>query len=191
MSSNVSIRFETAADISAVAQVHERAFGPNNPVPALVDDLRHIEGPFPTVSLVAQTDMGLVVGHVMSSHAWLDAPRELVDVMVLSPLGVLPEWQRRGIGSDLLTHAIAASEGAGAPLLFLEGNPAYYGARGFQAAVPMGFRPPSLRIPEAAFQVARLSQDSDDLTGTLVYRDVFWKHDCVGLRDPGHHRTQL
>ncbi|MFE1023718.1 hypothetical protein ACFW5I_04010 [Streptomyces sp. NPDC058818] len=32
-----------------------------------------------------------------------------------------------------------------------------YGARGFEGAGAVGFRSPSLRIPEAAFQVARLS----------------------------------
>lgn len=183
MSQNYSIRRETAADVAAIAQLHEKAFGPTDPVPALVGDLRQIEGAFPIVSLVAQTNTEQIVGHVMSSHAWLDAPRQLIDVLVLSPLGVLPGWQGRGIGSDLLAHAIKAAETAGAPLLFLEGDPAYYGPRGFEGAVPMGFRAPSLRIPEAAFQVIRLTKHSEDMTGTLVYREVFWKHDCVGLRD--------
>ena len=65
-------------------------------------------------------------------------------------------------------------------MVFLEGNPRYYGQRGFGKAMNFGFRRPSLRMPEGAFQVARLATYSDDMTGTFVYRDVHWRHG-VGL----------
>jgi putative acetyltransferase len=41
---------------------------------------------------------------------------------------------------------------------------------------------PSARIPEPAFQAWRLSAFRDGLSGALVYPDVFWRHDAVGLR---------
>jgi putative acetyltransferase len=66
--------------------------------------------------------------------------------------------------------------------VFLEGDPNYYVRAGFEPAVPHGFRKPSLRIPDAAFQVYRLSAYEPWMTGTLVYPQVFWDHDCVGLR---------
>ena len=44
------------------------------------------------------------------------------------------------------------------------------------------FRPPSLRYPPGAFQVATLSSHEEWMTGTFVYSDVFWALDCVGLR---------
>lgn len=47
----------------------------------------------------------------------------------------------------------------------------------------LGFRRPSLRIPEPAFQVILLPAYEEWMTGTLVYSRVFWDHDCVGLRD--------
>lgn len=43
---------------------------------------------------------------------------------------------------------------------------------------------PSLRMPDAAFQVARLPAYEPWMTGTLVYSETFWALDCVGLRDP-------
>jgi hypothetical protein len=46
-------------------------------------------------------------------------------------------------------------------------------------------RSPSLRIPDAAFQVARLSAYEPWMTGTFVYSETFWDLDCVGLREPG------
>jgi putative acetyltransferase len=114
----------------------------------------------------------------------LDAPRRIVDVLSLSPLGVVPEFQRQGIGARLIAHALEAADRKGVPLVFLEGSPRYYGTRGFERAGAVGFRSPSLRIPEAAFQVARLSAHESWMTGTFVYSDVFWAFDCVGLRDP-------
>ncbi|MFD5770980.1 hypothetical protein ACFWIN_34810, partial [Streptomyces sp. NPDC127049] len=58
------------------------------------------------------------------------------------------------------------------------------GSGGAPTARP-GFRSPSLRIPEAAFQVARLSAHEPWMTGTFVYSEPFWAFDRVGLRDPG------
>jgi putative acetyltransferase len=123
-----------------------------------------------------------VVGHVMLSACWLDALPRLVDVLSLSPLGVLPEFQRRGIGTRLVEHALAEADGRRVPLVFLEGSPQYYGKRGFADATKLGFRPPTLRYPPGAFQVARLPSYEEWMTGTFVYSDVFWALDCVGLR---------
>ncbi|MEV6550326.1 N-acetyltransferase [Streptomyces sp. NPDC051597] len=176
------IRQETDADHAAVREVHTRAFGAE-PVPALVEALRTAPAPLAPMSFVA-TLGGRVVGHVMLTASRLDAPRRLLDVLTLSPLGVHPDAQRRGIGARLIGHALAAADERGVPLVFLEGSPVYYRTRGFEAASPLGFRSPSLRIPDPAFQVARLSAYEPWMTGTLVYSDTFWAFDCVGLRDP-------
>ena len=179
-----AIRPETAADHDAVRRLHARAFGADDPVPDLVDALRAAPAPLAPLSYVAEAD-GRVLGHVLLSAGRLDAPRRLVDVLVLSPLGVHPHAQGRGVGTALVAHALEAADGAGVALLFVEGSPRYYGARGFARADELGFRAPSLRIPPAAFQVARCSAYQPWMTGTLVYSEPFWAHDCVGLRDPG------
>ena len=57
-------------------------------------------------------------------------------------------------------------------------------APAFERASGAGFRSPSLRIPDAAFQVARLPPWEAWMIGTLVYSETFWALDCVGLRDP-------
>ena len=177
------IRWETDDDHQDVRELHERAFGEGQRVPDLADALRAADAPLPPMSFVA-TLGDQVVGHVLLSASRLDAPSRIVDVLVLSPLGVLPEFQRRGIGGRLVEHALAAADRRGAPLLFLEGSPHYYGRRGFERADAVGFRSPSLRIPAPAFQVARLSAHEPWMTGTLVYSEIFWALDCVGLRDP-------
>jgi putative acetyltransferase len=177
------IRTEASGEQGEVRKVHALAFGDGEPVPSLVDALRAATAALPALSFVAALD-GRVVGHVMLSACRLDALPRLVDVYSLSPLGVLPEHQRQGIGTALVEHALAAADQRGIPLVFLEGSPRYYGKRGFRAAEELGFRPPSLRYPPGAFQVARLSAYQEWMTGTFVYSETFWAHDCVGLRDP-------
>jgi putative acetyltransferase len=172
----VEMRAEEPGEHAAVAELQRQAFGPG-PVPDLVAALR-AGGALSRVAVAGDE----VVGHVMLSHAWLDAPERLVDVLVLSPLGVLPARQRRGVGTALVADALAVAGAHGAPLVFLEGSPAYYGKRGFERADELGFTSPSPRIPPPAFQVHRLPGYTPALTGRLVYPDVFWRYDCVGLR---------
>jgi putative acetyltransferase len=168
-----------------VGEVHLLAFGPAEgpTVLDLLDDLRALIRPGFGASLVAD-DGVRVVGHTMLTRALLDAPRRLVEVLVLSPLGVLPDRQRTGIGSALVRRAFEIAAEQGAPLVFLEGSPDYYPRLGFTPGGPLGFRKPSLRIPDAAFQVIRTDAYRPWMTGTLVYPQTFWEHDAVGLRDP-------
>ena len=135
------------------------------------------------VSLVAEVQ-GVVSGHVQLSTSWVDARERLVEVLVLSPLSVIPGQQRRGMGGALVSAAIASAAQMGAPAVFLEGSPDYYGPRGFAPGAAHGFVRPSIRIPGRAFQVMMLDHHESWMTGALVYCDPFWKLDCVGLRDP-------
>ena len=179
----LSIRAQAPGERGAVRSVHVQAFRDGEPVPDLVDALRAARAALPPLSFVADLG-GRVVGHVMLSACRLDALPRLVDVYSLSPLGVLPEHQRHGIGTRLIEHALEVADRQGIPLVFLEGSPDYYGRRGFRAAEDLGFRPPTLRYPPGAFQVAPLSAYREWMTGTFVYSETFWALDCVGLRGP-------
>ncbi|MEU5664667.1 GNAT family N-acetyltransferase [Streptomyces longwoodensis] len=180
----MDLREERAGDRQAVRDLHLEAFGDHGLVVAdLVDTLRGTLTSEDGLSLVAERD-GQVVGHVMFTRSLLDAPRRLVDVQVLSPLAVTPELHQRGIGSALVRHGLEVLAERGVPLVFLEGDPGYYARFGFVPGGDLGFRKPSLRIPDGAFQVFRFPAHEPWMTGTLVYAEPFWRHDAVGLRDP-------
>jgi putative acetyltransferase len=179
-SPEVTIREQGPAELAAVRDVIVKAFGEVE-VADLAEALQDRGGPA-GASYVAEVD-GELVGHVQLSWSWLDAPARLVDVLVLSPLSVVPEHQGEGIGGQLVRHAIAGAGQLGAPLLFLEGDPRYYGRFGFRAGGDHGFTPPSVRIPAPGFQVVVLDAYEPWMTGALAYAEAFWAHDCVGLRD--------
>lgn len=181
----MDVRSELPEDGESVREVHLQAFGDHgDQVAQLVNSLRAFVQDGRGISLVADV-AGSVVGHIMFTCCLLDAPRELVEVQVLSPLAVVPQRQRRGIGSLLVSRGLKTLAEKGAPVVFLEGDPGYYGRFGFLPGGDHGFRKPSLRIPDAAFQMLRLPAYEAWMTGTLVYSDPFWHHDLVGLRDEG------
>lgn len=177
----VRLRPDSPADEDEIRAVVVSAFG-RPVVGELVDRLRASSDWISGLSFVAERE-GRIVGHVLFSRSLLDAPQRLVEVLVLSPLSVIPGEQGKGVGSALVEHGLEMVRARQEPLVFLEGSPTYYARFGFKAAGPLGFRRPSLRIPEPAFQVVSLPGYEAWMTGTLVYSRVFWDLDCVGLRD--------
>jgi putative acetyltransferase len=182
----VDVRNERPEDAVPVARLVTEAFGEQGPqVGRLVELLRTSVPEAARLSLVA-SDGGQIVGHVMFTRGFLDAPRRLVDVQVLSPLSVAAGHRRRGIGAGLVKRGVELVAERGVPAIFLEGDPRYYGRFGFTAAGPLGFGKPSPRIPDPAFQVLRTPAHEAWMAGALVYAEAFWVEDCVGLREaPG------
>ncbi len=180
----IEFRAERPGEDRVVRAVVEDAFAGEPVVGELVDALRSSQDWVPGLSFVASLS-GEIVGHILFTRSLLDAPRRLVDVLALSPVSVASAHQRSGIGSALIHYGLDEVRGRSEePLVFLEGAPGFYHRFGFEPAEPLGFRRPSLRIPEPAFQVVRLPSWEPWMTGTLVYSRVFWDLDCVGLRDP-------
>ena len=179
----VVVRREVDGDAEAVRQVHLAAFGDHGGVvDDLVDELRSILSPSRGAALVAEEE-DEIVGQVMFTASLLDSDRRLVEVQVLSPLGVRSDRQGRGIGQSLVGAGLQMMVDQSVPVVFLEGDPAYYSRFGFRPGGQQGFRKPALRIPDAAFQALRLPAHEGWMTGTLVYSEIFWRLDCVGLRD--------
>ena len=135
----------------------------------------------PSAALVAEAE-GTVVGHVRLSAGWIDADPRLVEVLVLSPLGVEPAHQRRGIGRALCNAALD-TRAASRSRPFSRGRPRLLPRLGWQRASAYGFTAPSTRIPDPGFQVVILPSWRPWMVGAVVYNDTFWTFDRVGLRD--------
>lgn len=179
---SVPVRPLAESDREAAAGVIAAAFGDGGT--AVVDLWADVLSRGHVRAELVALDDEQVIGHVGLSHAWLDTRPELVDILVLSPLGVAPDHQRRGAGKALLAAAVKEAARLGAPLVALEGDPGYYSRHGWHPASSYGIEPPSLRVPRPACQVVPLAGHKPWMTGRIVYRDVWWEHDSAGLRDP-------
>ncbi len=180
MRSKPVVREETPDDHDEVRRLVTAAFG-GEKVPDLLDALRASDGWLDLSFVVEEREE--ILASVTYTRGWLDARPRLVEVLVLSPLAVRPERQRSGLGSLLVTETLRSLESRPEPLVFLEGSPDFYSRLGFIAGDELGFTPPSVRIPAPAFQVATLpGYEQAWMSGALVYPDVWWRQDSVGLR---------
>ena len=164
------LRRELAADRAAVHSVHRRAFARPGvdvaPEATLVDELRDDGDIVPGLSIVADLD-GAVVGHVVCSRARIGERPSLG----LGPLGVLPDHQRRGVGTALMHAVLAAADVLDATEVVLLGSPAYYSRFGFVLAAPLGITPPEPGWGPH-FQVRRLT-GWDGANGPFRYAPAF------------------
>jgi putative acetyltransferase len=167
----VSVRLAEERDWPAILEVHRRAFVHDNDVPRLADELhRRPDLYVPELSFVAVAG-DLVVGHVMNT--WSTIEGSPVRVLQLSPLGVDPDYQRRGHGSALVRASLAAVRARGEPLLLVEGAPRYYGRFGFVRADELGLLPPPEALYDWAFQVVVLDEAAELPRGRVVYAEPF------------------
>ena len=123
------IRAECVGDVEAIREVHRLAFGQEDEG-RLVDALRD-EGHC-RISLVAERQ-GRVVGHILFSDLPVITDRGTVSTLALAPVAVLPEFQRQGIGSELVRQGLEQSRAQGHRIVIVLGHPEFYPRFGFSA----------------------------------------------------------
>ncbi|MEV4598968.1 N-acetyltransferase [Amycolatopsis sp. NPDC049253] len=167
------IRQALHTDETAIRAVHTAAFAQPGlttvPEAVLVDGLRADGDLIPALSLVAEQG-GRIVGHACSSPGKLDEDRG--SAVGLGPLGVLPEFQRGGVGSALMHATLGAADALGFAVVVLLGDPGYYRRFGFVPAERLGITPP---VPEWAphFQARALTARKPKNRGAFRYAPAF------------------
>jgi putative acetyltransferase len=168
-----TIRLEQPIDLDQIHEVHQAAFAGSQEAD-LVDAIRSSAAFVQGLSLVAVTDDGSVLGHVLLSRIELvpdDADAERLAVLALAPIAVLPQHQGRGIGTALLHEAIGAADTRDEPMIAVVGAPSLYERFGFVPAADQEIRGP-YDDAGAASQV-RLRPGARVPAGALVYTPAF------------------
>ena len=126
------------ADASAIREIHLAAF----PTPAEADLVERLERDRDSIlSLVAERN-GRPAGHILLSRMRVSGDGRDYRALGLGPVAVLPDLQRKGLGSALIRAALAEAKEAGEELVFLVGDPAYYRRFGFAAETAAPFASP-------------------------------------------------
>jgi putative acetyltransferase len=127
---SVAIRAERPADVDAIDDLNRAAFG--GPYEAdLVARLR-ADG-LVALSLVAAPADGAVVGHILLSPLPTVMDGRAVRALALAPMAVAPAHQGRGVGSRLVSEAIARAKDESWAAIVVLGHPRYYPRFGFSA----------------------------------------------------------
>jgi putative acetyltransferase len=161
-----AVRAEQPLDLDLIHDLHRTVF--SGPVEAeLVDAIRSSSRYVPECSLVAVTEDGSVLGHVLISQVELEpldgAP---IEVLALAPLAVLPPHQGRGIGSALVRAALTAADARSEPLVAVLGAPDFYGRFGFVPAADHGISGP-YDLAGDAFRI-RPRPGTDEVPGGVI-----------------------
>ena len=134
----MEIRDGLDSDAAAIRAVHLGAF----PGPAEADLVEQlIADGDAVVSLVAE-EHGEIIGHVLLSRKRVRGDGRNYRALGLAPIGVLPDRQNMGVGSTLVRAAIKRAGMLGEELIFLLGEPEYYGRFGFRAEEAAPFASP-------------------------------------------------
>jgi len=162
----IIVRAETVEDYAAVRQVNELAFGGSDEA-VLVDKLRAVADP--QISLVAVKD-GQVVGHIFFSPVSIEISDSASLALGLAPMAVLPEYQKQGLGSQLVREGLKECQRIGCNVVVVLGHPEYYPRFGF---VPAKQKELSCEypVPDEVFMVAELKPEAlDGRRGLVKYR---------------------
>jgi putative acetyltransferase len=127
------IRPELPSDADGLRALNRQAFG-GEAEAKLVDLLR--ERGRNIVSLVA-VESDQVIGQVLFTEVYV-TPATLYKGVGLAPLAVLPNWQSRGIGTELGRKGLALCGDLGYDFAVVLGHPDYYPRFGFTKASDFG-----------------------------------------------------
>lgn len=173
----VKLRNEKPEDREAILALAAEAFSvspvtglPVEGEPVEVDILRRLfesQEYLPELSVVAELD-GEIVGHVISTRAWVDG----LELLGLGPIGVAPRLQRHGIGSALMRETVIRANAAGERGIALLGSTEYYPRFGFVPSASMGIEAPDKKWGDN-FQFLPLAVWPGGVHGTFRYAEPF------------------
>jgi putative acetyltransferase len=137
MNEMIRIRREEEKDCRRVEEITRDSFW-NLYVPGcnehyLVHVMRSHEDFLPELDFVMEVD-NQVIGNIMYTKAKLvDESGNTKDILTFGPVCILPEYQRKGYGKQLIEHSFGKAAALGYDAIVIFGNPSNYVSLGFKS----------------------------------------------------------
>ena len=135
----VTITPEIAADHPARELLLDRAFGKRERRRKTSERLREGRMPAEGLAFTARNRRGRLIGTL---RLWDITAGSAGKALLLGPLAVDCAYQKRGIGAELMRHALSEAKGLGHKAVLLVGDAPYYGRFGFAREAAEGLSLP-------------------------------------------------
>ena len=174
---NISIRLEEEKDYRKVEYMIREAFWnvykPGCDEHLIVHNIRKVPAFIKELSFVA-CDNDKIVGSIIYSKAKVknDDNKEF-EVLCMGPIGVLPSYQKQGIGSLLINYSIEKAKQLGYKAVIIFGNPKYYHRFGFKNAKEYNIQTSSGENFEAFMALELCYGGLNDISGRFYADEVF------------------
>lgn len=148
---DITIRRERADDYRTVEELTRRAFWnmyePGCCEHYLVHVMRSHADFCGDLDFVAECD-GKIVGRILYTRSFLAGrDGEKLEIRTFGPISVLPEYQRKGVGSRLIRHTVDLVRAQGYPAVAIFGNPSNYVTSGFKGCKKYNVRTTDGKYP--------------------------------------------
>lgn len=165
------IRQETQNDYGEIYNVVKAAFESaehsDGNEQELVNALRKSESYVDKLALLAEVD-GKTAGYIMFTKIKIGDATELA----LAPLAVLPEYQRKGVGTALIKEGHRIAKELGYNYSVVLGSEKYYPRFGYKKASEYNIKAP-FDVPDENFMAFSLSEEKRNICGVVQYDAAF------------------
>jgi len=167
---DILIRKEEKKDYNDIFEINKSAFGQEEES-KLIDKIRSGDNFISDISLVAEID-GKIIGHILFSKIEISGS-SIFKSLALAPMAVVPEFQKKGVGSKLIKEGIRKAKDLEFESIIVLGHKDYYPRFGFQKASKWNIKCP-FEAPDETFMAIELFENAlKDKSGTVVYPPEF------------------
>ena len=174
----LTIRQEQPSDYSAVFKLVEIAFKTmpysDGTEQFLVERLRLSEAFIPELSLVVESNHQ-VIGHILLSKIFIKNEHQSFPALSLAPVSVSPEYQRQGIGGQLIEKAHDIARGLGYTSVILVGHSEYYPRFGYRKTSEFNIQLPFEAPEESCMALELVENGLKGVSGMVEYPKAFFE----------------
>ncbi|MDE6924083.1 MAG: N-acetyltransferase [Acetatifactor sp.] len=137
----------------------------------LVEEIRSKKYYIPELELIMVDETDEVIGYAMFSGFHIEGRYER-ELLILTPVAVKTELQRRHISKELLEYGFERAAAMGYKAVLVEGNPRNYNSRGFKTSADFGIvAGPDIHLPSVdCLMIKELAAGAlDHIKGVVDY----------------------
>lgn len=173
---NARIRKEESRDFKSVFELIRDAFEKeemsDHQEQYLVERLRSSDAFVPELSLVAEVDEK-IVGYILLTKIKIIESEKVSEALALAPIAILPAYQGKGLGGQLIRYAHETASALGFGIVVLLGHENYYPKFGYEMAKKYGVKLP-FEVPDENCMVIGLKENAlQQVNGTVEYPKEF------------------